>query len=172
MRYSKIIFSAASAIHVMLLYAATETIGPNVTIDTGEILDVIRIDDIETTGTVEVKNGGDSVFWSLTKVTLAPGFKASPNSSGYFQAAVDRDFDGRSDAEEDVDSDGDGILDGYEYEIIDFSQSDSIDLLSEVDGTGDFDGDGLTDSEEISGGTQLTFPDNYAAGLVVFSVEG
>lgn len=122
-------------------------------IDTGEEYDVVHDANVATSGTVTIQNDGSSIVWASGKVTLGQGFTASPGTSGSFAVTIDSDMDGRSDLVENVDSDGDGILDGYEYEIIDYSLFDSIDTLAEVSGSGDFDGDGITNAAEIAAGT-------------------
>jgi len=70
-------------------FAAAETVGPNVFVDDGESLDVLSSAPIETTGEVTVAPGGDAEFRSGQKVTLKPGFIASPGSTGLFRAAID-----------------------------------------------------------------------------------
>lgn len=179
---------ACLAIILLLCHANLQgepTIVEDETIDTGEVLDVINDDEISTSGTVRIIDGGDSVFWSANRVRLLPGFEASPNTDGFFQAAIDADLDGHTDLEESRDVDQDGILDGYEYQILDHDQNDSFDYitdangvvdlvatLQQVEGSDDFDGDGVSNSNEIAQGTDLTFSDNPAVDLNVFFARG
>ena len=151
-----------------LAFAATEYVPDDTIVGNGQVLDVINNDPIETQGDVTVIDGGDAVFWSSDKVTLKPGFWAVPNGDGRFRAAIDSDFDGYTDIEELADSDNDGMLDGYEYEIIEYSQFDAYNDLSDITLSGDFDQDGVSNAAEISAGTSLVGQDAPSLNLVVF----
>ncbi|MCR6654670.1 MAG: hypothetical protein NVV63_02415 [Opitutus sp.] len=80
----------------------------SIVLDNGAILTTSS----STAEKVVVQKDGALIFWSGTKVTLKPGFRAKPES--FFWAAVDRDMNGFSDQEEITDSDGDGIPDAWE----------------------------------------------------------
>ncbi|MCH6257918.1 MSCRAMM family adhesin SdrC [Puniceicoccaceae bacterium K14] len=151
MKVKKIALFAISC--VPFLFSETKTVTGPIFIDTGKVLDVINNDDIETDGEVTIADGGQSVFWSSTKIVLKPGFYATPTGIGAFEAIIDSDFDGHSDTTEMQDSDGDGILDGFEYAIINANYFDAYDGLEDVSSSSDFDGDGQNDLSEYNGGT-------------------
>lgn len=58
-----------------------------------------------------------------------------------------------------VDSDGDLIDDFWELELIRFSTTDSVVDFTSLDGTGDFDADGVSDAFESLSGSDPTNPD-------------
>jgi len=122
-------------------------------IGNGESHDVVFDGPIGTSGTVKINGSGSALFWSSKKIVLGPGFEAKPGDQGFFFAAIDSDMDGRTDQEENQDLDGDGILDGYEYEIIDHSFSDAYISLSQINGSDDYDGDSISNAQEIANGS-------------------
>ncbi len=89
------------ALCVLPLYAATKIVS-GVTVGSGETIGVLHNDDIETSGAVEVQSTGSLSLKSATRITLKPGFEASPASGGAFLASIT------------VDSDGDGMSDAWE----------------------------------------------------------
>lgn len=81
-----------------LVYVANATLLPlkDIHVGDGEVLDVVHTEEIvtevsEASETVVVEGTGDAVFWSLTRVVLKPGFRASPSLGGYFHAMVESD---------------------------------------------------------------------------------
>ncbi len=133
--------------------------GPKI-VSEGLEYDVVNEGIIYTSGSVEILGTGSSIFWSGNKITLGPGFKASPTSvngkTGFFNAVIDSDMDGHSDIKEAQDSDNDGLQDGFEYEIIDFNWADDVSSLEDVSKAGDFDGDGKSNEYEENAGTSPT----------------
>lgn len=63
------------------------------------------------------------------------------------------------------DSDGDGILDEWELELVNFSDTDAITSIEQITTTSDFDGDGLIDFDEYTLGTNGTSIDSDGDGL-------
>jgi len=140
---------AAFAVMTFASYAASQTMSvSDQTVDSGDVLDVISASDIETSGVVEVKNEGEAVFWAAETIRLKPGFKASPGGTGLFLATIDSNFDGVTDVEDAIDSDGDGIPDAFEQMIIGEDANDGVQTLADVGGSSDFDGDGVSDYQE------------------------
>jgi hypothetical protein len=92
------------------------------------------------------------------------GYASTFGVSSGAPAAFDTDGDGQSwgvyldSFDPDIDSDGDSIPDGYELQ---YFPGDLTQL-----GPGDFDGDGLSDLEEYSGGTDPTDTDSDGDGLL------
>ncbi|RKX33731.1 MAG: hypothetical protein DRP71_09405 [Verrucomicrobia bacterium] len=107
-------------------------------VESGDYLDVVATEEVDTSGVVVIKSGADVRFWAGDKVTLKPGFHAKAGSS--FRAATDSDMDGLADLDEaGVDSDGDGIGDTQEVSIGQdpFNAADAY--------VGDINGDGFFD---------------------------
>ncbi len=52
-----------------------------------------------------------------------------------------------------VDSDGDGLPDSWEFDVIDSDPNDGIETLAQVDPQGDIDGDGMRNDHEYIAGT-------------------
>ena len=60
----------------------------------------------------------------------------------------------------DYDSDGDGMGDAAELNMADFTTNDGVNVVSDIDPGGDFDGDGVTNGLEIAEGSDPTDPDS------------
>ena len=72
---------------------------------------------------------------------------------GQLQALGDSGKSTRLDLTLGVDSDGDGLPDGWEQDVIDFDPDDGIDGLADVKPGDDIDGDGMTNLAEYIAGT-------------------
>lgn len=91
-RRTSIILAGAILCGAVLVYATAPKLTiSGETIGNGQVLDVIHAGEIDTSGEVVVEGTGDAVFWSLERVVLKPGFRASPTGSGYFNAASESD---------------------------------------------------------------------------------
>jgi len=80
----------------------------------------------------------------------------------------DTDNDGIPDGDED-DVDNDGLLDSWEQQIVDDDPGDSVQTIADVLPDGDYDGDGLPESEEFLNGSNPLKRDHPAVNLVIFS---
>lgn len=147
---------------------------PAQTIGNGQSLDVIHYGEIDTSGSVVVQNAGEAVFWSNSKVTLKPGFRALPSGTGLFWATIDSDFDGFTDMEAATDSDGDGIFDLWELVY-------GMDAWNPNDAALDYDSDGVSNLAEFAAGTDpmgwFDLPDSLVsvpagASLVIVDPAG
>jgi hypothetical protein len=89
-----------------------------------------------------------------------------------WDGSTDSDGDGEPDVtdpfpnnrDEWEDADGDALGDNFERLIIDYNPLDGIDTLEDVDGTDDFDGDGVTNADEFR---YRTDPTDGATALTV-----
>lgn len=135
--------------------AAADKVVDELDVPAGAISDVLSPDAIETTPRdnpatdpekVTIQEGGDSIFWARTRITLKDGFRATGGSyNGYptgFLAAIDSDLDGYSDVEEATDSDGDGIFDAWELH-------NGLNMYDPADAALDYDSDGVTNLAEF-----------------------
>ncbi len=125
------------------LNAQTTTYISGVEVQDGEIEDFAG-EILETSSSVIIRDGGDSIFWADTKIILKPGFEAEEGS--LFWAAIDSDGDGYTDTEEAIDSDGDGMFDMWEL-------LNGLDPFNSGDATIDNDGDGYSNLTEFTNGT-------------------
>ena len=101
---------------------------------------------------------------SFARFNEADGFKADEIRFGTTWKDVTTVVDA-------ADTDGDGLPDSYEQEIIDFNPGDAVTDLSHVAGpnnapaTTDFDNDGASDAKEYVDQTNPTNPDSDSDGL-------
>lgn len=101
---------------------------------------------------------------SLARFNEADGFQADEIRFGTTWRDVTTVIDT-------TDTDGDGLPDSYEQEIIDFDPLDAVVDLTHVAGpnnapaTTDFDGDGASDAKEFIDQTNATNPDSDGDGL-------
>ena|SRR5688572_26929712 len=130
---------------------------PAQTIGNGQSLDVVHYGEIDTSGSVLVQNAGEAVFWSNSKVTLKPGFRALPSGTGLFWATIDSNFDGFTDMEAATDSDGDGIFNLWELVY-------GMDPWNPADAALDYDGDGVSNLQEFANGTDPMASNGWYGG--------
>jgi hypothetical protein len=113
-----------------------------------------------TDGPTALTYNGDGVYKDI-RITTGNGFADIFARFKTFDNHELRQFRVTIASGSDNDSDGDGIDDALELEIVDADTNGTIQTVADVKGADDFDGDGHSNADEFAHGTDPTDPNSY-----------